>query len=235
VSADKRVIFREEAMKKSAKNIKTANDEKKQVEEIQGFIEDSKKSRIYEKFSSPKIQIQNFNKLNFDESARRVNTDKVTSNSPSGRNIFKTQQNLETEYDNSKVCTTNSFFKKIIKKFTPGDSPEREVIKLRTSVFGRQSTSHGPPSDRVKTSVEGQHSPLKNRLGSVQFNYFKELLKHILEPPIKNTPNSKQVLVLKPIRKNIEMWNKVKKNRQNFYSSGSLNMPLVTQMNENYK
>jgi hypothetical protein len=214
-------------MKKSAKNIKTSNDERRDLEEIKLFIEDSKKIKNNKEKLKFKIEIQNINSNIIQESSKRLNSDRPIINSTSMKSLFK-PTNLDEDNEYGGLLTTHNLLFSKIMKTSPYNSPEKGNSKFKSIIFKRE-LNPGSQSDRLRT-MNNELKPSRNRLASTKLSLFKYILKKIIEPPKPKIITNN--LVLKPIRKTIENWNKIRKDRQNFYSTGSLNMPLYTQMND---
>ena len=86
------------------------------------------------------------------------------------KSLFK-PINTEEENEHGRLLTTNFFFAKMMKR-SPSNSPERGIFKFKSNIFKRESSNTGPQSDRLRT-MNNEMTPLRNRLGSTKFNFFK--------------------------------------------------------------
>jgi hypothetical protein len=70
---------------------------------------------------------------------------------------------------------------------------------------------------------------LKEKMGE-NFNIFKILVGNILKDEEYKIKRDKEFVISKSIRKSVNEWKKFAKNRKNFYSSGNIELPFITQL-----
>ena len=81
---------------------------------------------------------------------------------------------------------------------------------------------------KTSTTEENKEEKTKKKLSKHKFECFRLILNKIVYSPNKNKKKEKEV-VIRPVKKMIEEWKKVKKSNSE-YTSGCLSLPLVTQI-----
>jgi hypothetical protein len=129
-----------------------------------------------------------------------------------------------TTIESSRVMTDRKKINSRFNSTTDFKIPTLNTIGVENDKFIKQTTS---ASKRVKV-IKGES--LKMILGD-KFNMFKSFVSKIINTMDEKTTNNNKVVLSKNIRKNIKAWKNIVKNKIVSYSTGNIELPLLTQLN----
>jgi hypothetical protein len=231
-----KITYRDEVFTKQLKGIKSQEDLAVELKQIEDCISEAKKLKAHSQ--------NDFNGFKIICHSEKTKTRNKTIQSASG---FKTRsvskyynKDIKNTNKNTNKTTANTIIKnRSILFVTTGstlgsESPmvsERQKFNTRftTTLDLRPMSSNLIKQNLNTISVEKEESSLKNKIGD-KFNLFRKFFSKIINNMDYRVKIDSKVNLNQNIKNNIKDWKKVTKNKTIAYSSGSIALPLLTQL-----
>jgi hypothetical protein len=206
-----KITYREEGIHNQLKNVKTEEAQEREDKIIKEMVHEAKIDRTKKtnEFTSFKL-VTNKKKLN------------------------------TKSYSTAEVPVSLSFNKIYNYKQRPSlfttELSERKRNSQFSSIDYRQPTMHTTILETEKniykqTTFE-ERIPLRGKLGAQKFSLFKSFISKIIKDMDEKLTINK-VILSKKIKKNITDWKNLSRNKGFKYSTGSIELPLLTQLKSN--
>jgi hypothetical protein len=252
VDHDTRVVFREEQMTKQIKGIKNKYDLEKEYQLTEEAISSAKRLvkdkpnefKAFKVIQSANIKTRNKN----NKALQRPNTAQVYSRVRSASKYFK--NNSTTIGSESKpdiyrnkttlFLTTGSTFGSDSPCTTERQKPTTRINSSFGFRFIKSPTSRGENkmtnaftqtltlSDNIPT--QENEVPLLKKIGSSKLGLFKNFFSKIIKDMEYKVPIDSKVILSRDVRNTINCWKKYTSGETKDYSTGSISMPLYTQL-----